>query len=120
MRIRMTVPTGKNSRLSAISSRLARAAGTEYVIFRVARMDDHCRHEMPGSNDAYTNQLHGYTGLVSRAIHLACEDNFTSALLLNADELSSIFSLRFLHALSNTVSDDNNLIRSETSSLLVV
>jgi len=37
------------------------------------------------------NQLHGYTGLVSRAIHLACEDNFTSTLSLYAEVLSSNF-----------------------------
>ena len=95
MNLRMTVPMGKNSRPFAISSRLARAAGTEYVIFRVAWMCDHCRCKIPGSDDAYTNQLHGYTGLVSRAIHLACEDNFTSTLSLYAEVLSSNFFLSF-------------------------
>ena len=99
MNLRMTVPMGKNSRPFAISSRSARAAGTEYVILRVAWTCDHCRYEIPGSDDAYTNQLHGYTGLVSRAIHLACEDNFTSTLSLNAEVLSSNFFLRFLYAL---------------------
>jgi len=106
MSIRMTIPMGKISRPSAISSRSARAAGTEYAMFRVAWMYD----KIHWSDDAYTNQLHGYTGLVSRAIHLACEDNFISTLSLDAEGLSSNFFLAFLCGLSNTVSDDYILI----------
>ena len=58
------------------------------------------------SYDAYTNQLHGYTGLVSRAIHLACEDNFTSTLSLNAEGLSSHLFYCDCVCIVDTVSDD--------------